>query len=100
LGSFYFFSGALPGLVKKGDRIFVEGIDDVAAIDLHFTPVIVGCGDLDPLCPSEWADSTPEVFEKARANVDKRIYSGMGHLVFEDEREAIKLLLAQAEMEK
>jgi predicted esterase len=94
----FILSGALPGLVKQGEHTVVEGVDDVAAIDLHFTRVFVGCGDSDPMCLSEWADSTAEIFEKVRANVDKRIYSGMGHLVNDDERDAIKLLVALAEM--
>jgi predicted esterase len=92
----FILSGAVPGLVKEGEETGVEGIDDITTIDLHFTRVFVGCGDSDALCPSEWADSTAEILEKTGANVDKRIYSGMGHVVCNDERDAIRALIAQA----
>jgi hypothetical protein len=53
--------------------------------------VFVGCGDSDPLCPSEWADVTAEILEKTGTNVDKQIYSGMGIVVNDDQRDTTKL---------
>lgn len=49
------------------------------------TPVFLGCSDVDPHIPAERVRESAEVLRKMGAEVTERIYSGMGHLVNEDE---------------
>lgn len=70
------FSGGLIGQrVDPGDY---EG-------DLEGTPCFLGCSDVDPHIPVERVDVTAETFRRLGADVEKRIYEGMGHTVNEDE---------------
>lgn len=57
------------------------------------TPVFVGCSDIDPHIPLERVQETAEVFRQLGANVDQRIYRGMGHTVNSDELSAIAGIL-------
>ncbi|MFC7132936.1 MULTISPECIES: alpha/beta hydrolase [Salinibaculum] len=70
------FSGGLIGETVDPDDY--EG-------DLDGTPAFLGCSDVDPHIPVERVDVTAEVFERLGAEVEKRIYEGMGHGVNEDE---------------
>lgn len=58
------------------------------------TPVFVGCGDQDPHIPVERVEETARVFEGLEADVEKRIYEGVGHTVLEDELEYVRELVA------
>lgn len=49
------------------------------------TPVFLGCGDRDPFVPMERFEETAEVLAGLKADVTKRVYNGMGHLVNEDQ---------------
>ena len=49
------------------------------------TPVFLGCSDVDSHVPKERVDESAVVFERMGADVTKRIYPGMGHLVNQDE---------------
>ena len=49
------------------------------------TPVFLGCSDVDSHVPKERVDESAVVFERMGAEVTKRIYPGMGHLVNPDE---------------
>lgn len=74
------FSGGLIGeKVETGDY---EG-------DLRGTPFFVGCSNRDPHIPVERVDVTADVFEALGAEVEKRIYEGMGHTVNRDEKEYV-----------
>lgn len=53
--------------------------------DLHGTPVLLGCSDADPHIPLERVHETAAALERLGADVDKRIYPGMGHTVNDDE---------------
>lgn len=53
--------------------------------DLAGTPVFLGCSDRDPHIPVERVDVTADVFDRLNADVEKRIYEGMGHTINEDE---------------
>jgi predicted esterase len=57
-------------------------------------PVFLGCSDIDPHIPVERVRESAEVFRRLGANVDERIYPGMGHTVNEDELEAVRRLLS------
>ena len=58
------------------------------------TPVFLGCSDVDPHIPEARVHETADVFRHLQGKVDARIYAGMGHLVNEDEIEAVRALLA------
>jgi predicted esterase len=54
------------------------------------TPVFLGCSDVDAHIPLERVEKSAEVLERMGAQVDKRIYPGMGHTVNDDELEAFR----------
>jgi predicted esterase len=60
---------------------------------LEGTPVFLGCSDIDPHIPVERVHETADVFKRLHASVDARIYPGMGHLVNDDEIDAVRALL-------
>ncbi len=60
------------------------------------TPVFLGCSDIDPHIPLARVHESADVFRRLGASVDARIYPRMGHLVNQDEMDAIRTLLAQA----
>lgn len=62
---------------------------------LENTPVFLGCSDQDPHVPNLRIDETEKVFNQLGAKVDKRIYSGMGHNINEDEVKVIRSIMAR-----
>jgi len=58
------------------------------------TPVFVGCSDVDPHIPLERVHETTAVFRSMGAQVDERIYAGMGHTIIRDELDAATALLS------
>jgi predicted esterase len=59
------------------------------------TPIFLGCSDVDAHVPLDRVHETTAVFAALGAEVDERIYPGMGHTVNEDEIAAVKALLEQ-----
>ena len=57
------------------------------------TPVLLGCSDVDAHIPLERVRESADVFRRMHANVDERIYEGMGHTVNKDEIAAINGML-------
>jgi phospholipase/carboxylesterase len=57
------------------------------------TPILMGCSDVDFHIPVERVHQSADALSKMGANVDKRIYPGMGHTINEDELEAVKELI-------
>jgi len=57
------------------------------------TPVFLGCSDVDPHIPLERVQESAAVCRRLQANVDERIYKGMGHLVNADEIAAVTAVL-------
>jgi predicted esterase len=60
------------------------------------TPVFLGCSDIDPHIPLARVHETANVFGRMGAAVDERIYPRMGHLVNQDEIDAVRTLLSPA----
>jgi phospholipase/carboxylesterase len=58
------------------------------------TPVFLGCSDVDSHIPKSRVDESAEVFARMSADVTRRLYPGMGHLVNEDEIAFAKTLMA------
>jgi predicted esterase len=61
---------------------------------LDGTPVFLGCSDVDPHIPVDRVRETADVFRALGANVDERIYPGMGHIVNADEILAARMILS------
>ncbi|WP_084777831.1 alpha/beta hydrolase [Natrialba sp. SSL1] len=78
-----------------GDEIEVaDYLGGETAADLDGTPAFLGCSDVDPHIPEERVHETASVLEELDADVDTRIYEGMGHGVNEDELEAVASMVA------
>lgn len=85
--------GGLVGL--SGGLIGPPGRRWEEAGSLEGTPTFLGCSDRDPHIPLERVEETARVLEAHGARVDKRIYSGMGHTVNEDEIARMRGLLTR-----
>lgn len=53
--------------------------------DLDGTPVLLGCSDVDPHIPIARVHETASALQALGAQVDKRIYPSMAHIVNDDE---------------
>jgi len=85
------------GLVAfSGGLIGPEGTPRDYDGSLDGTPVFLGCSTRDPHIPEERVDETAEVFEGMGADVDERLYPGMGHTVNQDELEAARDIVVAA----
>jgi phospholipase/carboxylesterase len=104
-GGLAVFSGGLIGEAVDIDGCLADatgeagsetGGESGAAGDagpLAGTPAFVGCGDVDPHIPEEPVRATTEVLEALGADVDERIYEGMGHGINNDEVAAVSELV-------
>ena len=72
-------------IVFSGGAIGPEGTTWEYDGSFDGTPVFLGCSDLDAHVPKSRVDETEEVFSRMGAEVTKRIYPDMGHLVNDDE---------------
>lgn len=79
-----------PGVDPPADKLF-----DYAG-RLDGTPAFFGCSDRDPHIPVQRVHDSAEAFRRLGADVDERIYAGMGHTVNDDELDAVRTLLARA----
>jgi phospholipase/carboxylesterase len=87
-GGVVLFSGGLigpPGTTWQSTRSFQR------------TPIFLGCSDVDAHVPEPRVNETAEVLRRMDADVTKRIYPGMGHLVCDDEIAAAQALLDRLE---
>jgi predicted esterase len=75
-GGVFGLSGGLIG--PEGTTFDYDG-------SMEDTPVFLGCSDRDPHIPLERVQETAAVFERLGADVEERIYEGMGHTVNQDE---------------
>lgn len=57
------------------------------------TPVFLGCSDVDPHIPVERVHETTRVLQGLGAEVDERIYPGLGHTVIDDEIETARKIV-------
>lgn len=78
----------------SGGLIGPEGTPREYDGSMEGTPVFVGCGDQDQHIPVDRVEETARVFEELEADVEKRIYEGVGHTVLEDELEYVRELVA------
>ena len=83
-GGFVAFSGGAIG--PPGTRW-----DDSHRFD--GTPIFFGCSNIDAHIPEERVNETAAICARMGANVTTKIYSGMGHLVNDDEIAHAQVLL-------
>ena len=57
------------------------------------TPVVTGCSDVDAYVPLGRVRESTGVLIRLGAAVDERIYAGMGHIVNQDEWDAVNAML-------
>jgi predicted esterase len=62
--------------------------------DLGGTPVVGGCSDIDPHIPLARFEITGQVMEAVGAEVDFRVFPGMGHTINLEELAAARDLIA------
>lgn len=75
------------GLIGADDELMgYEG-------DLAGTPVFMGVSDVDFHIPLERVEASASVLAQLGADVDKRIYPGMGHTINEDELAAVQAMI-------
>jgi predicted esterase len=80
------FSGGLIG--PEGTAFDYDG-------SMAGTPVFLGCSDRDPHIPLDRVNETAAAFEQLDAEVDERIYEGMGHTVNRDELIAARNIVSR-----
>lgn len=83
--------GAVVGL--SGGLIGPPGTPRDYDGSLQGVSVFLGCSDVDPHIPVERVHETEQTLARMGANVTKRLYAGMGHLVNEDEITRVQTLL-------
>ncbi len=55
----------------------------------------MGCSDVDPHIPKERVLDSAEVLRGLGGAVDVRLYPGMGHIVNQDEIDAVRAIMAK-----
>jgi phospholipase/carboxylesterase len=58
--------------------------------DLHGTPVLLGCAELDAHIPLDYVERSAEIFSRLGAAVTKQIFPGAAHALFPEEMEWLK----------
>lgn len=83
--------GGLAAL--SGGLIGPPGTPRAYAGSLRGTPAFFGCGDPDPHIPRERVEESGRVYSELGANVEVRIYPGLGHAVNADEVDEVRRML-------
>jgi phospholipase/carboxylesterase len=63
---------------------------------LEGTPVFLGCSDVDSHIPAARVRESADVLRRLGGEVTLRLYPGMGHMVNEDEIEAVRAMIAHS----
>jgi len=60
---------------------------------LSGVPVFMGCSDVDPHIPQDRFLASADILKRLGADVDARVYPGMGHVINQDEVDAVSRML-------
>jgi len=82
------------GVAALSGGLIGETLDEDYAGDLDGTPAFVGCSDVDPHIPVDRVHDTTAVLDALGADVEERIYEGMGHGINTDEIEYVGDMIA------
>jgi len=80
-------------VIYSGGLIGPEGTTWEGEGSMDSTPVFLGCSDIDAHIPESRVHETADAFERLGADVTRRLYPGMGHLVNRDEIEFTQALM-------
>jgi phospholipase/carboxylesterase len=83
--------GGVAGL--SGGLIGPDGTPRDYDGSLAGTPVLLGCSDVDFHIPLQRVHEAAEVLGRLGAQVDERIYPGMGHTINQDELDAVQAMM-------
>ncbi len=83
--------GGVVGL--SGGLIGPEGAPRAYPGSLDGTPFFLGCSDVDPHIPKARVLESTQVLQELGGKVTMRLYPQMGHLVNEDEIEAVRKIM-------
>ncbi len=81
-------------LAFSGGYIGPMGVERVPVGSLENTPALLGCSDIDPHIPLPRVEETAHLLAATGAQVNKRIYPGMGHTINLDEIEQAQAMLS------
>jgi predicted esterase len=84
--------GGAAGL--SGGLIGPDGTPRDYAGSLAGTPIFLGCSDIDPHIPKTRVEHSAEALRRLGADVDMRLYRGMGHTVNQDEIDAVRRIMS------
>ena len=85
--------GAVVGL--SGGLIGPDDTPRDYAGSLAGTPVFLGCSDRDPHIPVQRVNESATILSALGGEVDTRIYGGMGHVIIDDEINAVRALVGK-----
>ncbi|HKB34287.1 MAG TPA: alpha/beta fold hydrolase [Candidatus Dormibacteraeota bacterium] len=80
--------GGVVGL--SGGMIGPDGTPRDYPGDFEGTPAFLGCSDVDPHIRKDRVVEAGDVYKRMGAEVDVRLYPGMGHTVNQDEIDAVR----------
>jgi predicted esterase len=86
--------------VLSGGLIGPDGTPRNYPGSLEGTPVFLGCSDVDSHIPAARVRESGEVLERLGGEVTLRLYPGMGHMVNDDEIEAVRAMVARSGRER
>lgn len=81
------------GVIAFSGGLIGEELAEEYPGDLAGTPVFLGCSDVDPHIPEERVVATRDALDSMGADVDMRLYEGMGHTVSQDEVSAAREII-------
>lgn len=82
------------GLVALSGGLIGEELSSEDYVgDLEGSPVFFGCSDSDPHIPAERVEASAAIFEQLGADVEMRLYEGIGHGVNQDELDRVDTML-------
>lgn len=81
-------------LAFSGGYIGPPGTNRAPFGSLESTPALLGCSNIDPHIPLARVEETAHLLTASGAQVNKRIYPGMGHTINLDEIEQAQLILS------
>lgn len=82
------------GVIAFSGGLIGEELAEEYPGDLAGTPVFLGCSDVDPHIPEERVVATRDALDSMGADVDMRLYEGIGHTVSQDEVSAAREIMA------
>ncbi len=88
--------GRLGAVIAYAGGLIGDVLDpNLYADDLAGTPVLIGSGDPDPHIPTGRVEESATLLRAKGAEVEARLYPGIGHTVNGDELDAGRTLIAQ-----